>query len=144
MEKSLNPEGFGMPGKEKHINAGFLKPMLCGWHAEHTRRSEWTPHAKTFGAFFRAPDDGLWRARWFLVTSANISQSAWGSATKQNECFVVNSYEIGVLFVNREEPIRGLAISSTPTDCKESVLVPIDIPPIPYGPEDRPFAPPNE
>lgn len=40
VEKSLNPGGFGMPGKKEHINVPFLKPMLCGVRVARGARGE--------------------------------------------------------------------------------------------------------
>ena len=36
---------------------------------------------------------------WFLLTSANLSQAAWGVLQKNNTTLYIKSYELGVLFI---------------------------------------------
>ena len=36
---------------------------------------------------------------WFLLTSANLSQAAWGVLQKNNSTLYIKSYELGVLFI---------------------------------------------
>ena len=87
-----------------------LRSTLCQWtkgSQEQNRagRDEIAPHVKTFISFSAKPtkDRPVPEIRWALLTSANLSQQAWGTLRevgngKQKEKeVVVQSYEIGVL-----------------------------------------------
>lgn len=53
------------------------------------------PHMKSYAAL----SADRTHVHWFLMTSANLSQAAWGSIPKRNrERLFVRSYEMGVLF----------------------------------------------
>ena len=87
-----------------------LRPSLCQWirgpyHGARAGRHEAAPHIKTFVSLFAKPteEQPVPDVRWALLTSANLSQQAWGTLResgkgkeKQKEV-VVQSYEIGVL-----------------------------------------------
>lgn len=53
------------------------------------------PHIKTYCRVSPC----LTKLAWFLITSANISKSAWGGNLQKDRSVYVRSYEAGVLFV---------------------------------------------
>ena len=129
----------------------FMKPHLCHWNAEisaaaiqngnfsaATRgraiRGPAAPHTKTF---MRFSDNSTHKEiDWALLTSANLSTQAWGTAAQSGSGEVrVSSYELGVLvwpdlFVQDEKGQRkGRAKmvptfgSDTPTDTQIREMV---------------------
>ncbi|KAG5672258.1 hypothetical protein PVAND_002399 [Polypedilum vanderplanki] len=86
---------FASSSYEKEL---WLKDYLYQWRAFSRHRNKAMPHIKSY---CRYSDRGLY---WFLLTSANISKSAWGTINKSNKIstsFRINSYEAGVLFFPR-------------------------------------------
>ncbi len=87
-----------------------LRNSLCQWTQgpnENLRagRAEAAPHIKTFVSFSAKPtkEKPVQDIQWALLTSANLSQQAWGTlrevgkGTKKEKEVVVQSFEIGVL-----------------------------------------------
>ena len=87
-----------------------LRNTLCQWskgpkEATRSGRHEAAPHIKTYVCFSAKPtmEKPVQDIRWALLTSANLSQQAWGTLRetgkgKQKEKeVVVQSFEIGVL-----------------------------------------------
>jgi tyrosyl-DNA phosphodiesterase 1 len=56
------------------------------------------PHMK---CYFQCDANALPSVKmsWFLLTSANLSQAAWGKAERNGQQLYVKSYEMGILFV---------------------------------------------
>jgi Tyrosyl-DNA phosphodiesterase len=52
---------------------------------------------------------------WFLLTSANLSQAAWGVAEKSGTQLYVKSFEIGVLFLPERVVTTRRVFSCTPS-----------------------------
>ena len=92
----------------------IMKPHLCHWNAELSRsaatsngtspsprmgkalRGPAAPHIKTFIRFSDSPAHKT--IDWALLTSANLSTQAWGTAAQIGSGEVrVSSYELGVL-----------------------------------------------
>lgn len=92
----------------------IMKPHLCHWNAEHSRsaatsngtspyprtgkalRGPAAPHIKTFIRF--SDSTAQKTIDWALLTSANLSTQAWGTAAQIGSGEVkVSSYELGVL-----------------------------------------------
>ncbi|KIX93526.1 uncharacterized protein Z520_10704 [Fonsecaea multimorphosa CBS 102226] len=81
-----------------------LRNSLCQWTKGMTKetragRDEAAPHIKTYVCFTSKPTTSHPRpeVKWALLTSANLSQQAWGSLRPKDKEIVVQSYEIGVL-----------------------------------------------
>ena len=93
----------------------FLRPLLCHWAPRPPRpsspdpaqsltnstsptrkagRHPAAPHIKTYTRF---SDASLTTIDWALITSANLSTQAWGSAPTPSSEVRICSYEIGVL-----------------------------------------------
>lgn len=80
------------------------------------------PHIKTYTAvneITQKPD-------WILLTSANLSQSAWGRLEKQQSQLFCRSYELGVLVCQKDHQ-------------NELLVLPYDYPLEKYAKGDRPF-----
>lgn len=116
----------------------WLKQFLYQWRASSTNRNQAMPHIKSY---CRYSDRGLY---WFILTSANISRSAWGSLNKSKNLtgtIRINSYEAGVMFFPRiliEKNFFPMNEQQKRGDEKIFKL-PFDIPPVPYGHDDIPF-----
>jgi tyrosyl-DNA phosphodiesterase-1 len=142
VKESPNPNGYGLPSRGANSRKPFLRPMMCGWST--SARTKTTPHIKSYGAFFRDAA-GQWRARWYLVTSANLSRAAWGlrlASGASKGRYAITSFELGVLFTNRANPAEGLEILTSPNQnpSAHQVLVPFAVPPRPYTDTDVAFA----
>ncbi|KDO33589.1 hypothetical protein SPRG_19221 [Saprolegnia parasitica CBS 223.65] len=86
--------GRSLPCPLKNLKP-FLHRYLRTWDPpELLQRTRVMPHIKTFA---RIGVDGT--LDFALLTSANLSQAAWGSYQKQKSQFMIRSYELGVLFL---------------------------------------------
>lgn len=107
------------PAQQKQLNV--IRPLLHHWAGDKTlhqsssgsksgnhtyipsgkaqireaHRSRAAPHIKTYVRF---ADSSLTRIDWALMTSANLSTQAWGSAESAAGEVRIASYELGVLF----------------------------------------------
>ena len=61
---------------------------------KHGRRKRAAPHIKTY---IRFSDASMQQIDWAMVTSANLSTQAWGSAASATGEVRICSYEIGVV-----------------------------------------------
>ncbi|KIW05947.1 uncharacterized protein PV09_03136 [Verruconis gallopava] len=84
----------------------LLRPMLCHWDgpghdagaatgaAREAFRSRAAPHIKTYVRF---RDSACSEIDWAMVTSANLSQQAWGATQDKDGLVRISSYELGVV-----------------------------------------------
>lgn len=122
-----------------HDKQRWLNDHLCQWKAASRNRNKAMPHIKSY---CRYSDRGLY---WFVLTSANLSRSAWGVLNKTNKTLNtslrINSYEAGVVFFPRI--ILGKdRFPLTEAQRKDDVSIfklPYDIPPLPYAKDDTPY-----
>ena len=89
------------PAQRKQLD--FLRPMLRHWaadvdqttNARQAGQRRAAPHIKTY---IRFSDESMTTIEWAMLTSANLSTQAWGSAENpQTQGVRVCSYEIGVI-----------------------------------------------
>jgi tyrosyl-DNA phosphodiesterase-1 len=94
------------PAQQKQLQ--LLKPMLCHWDSTFGEQSSSTnqenrrqamrnraaPHIKTY---IRFKDTTCKEIDWAIVTSANLSQQAWGFPTDKYGEVRIASYEIGAV-----------------------------------------------
>ncbi|KAJ5618233.1 hypothetical protein N7528_006876 [Penicillium herquei] len=87
----------------------YLRPYLCHWSGnietvghsgdKHTRREAGrgraAPHIKTYIRF--SDEESMESIDWAMVTSANLSTQAWGTATNPSGEVKISSFEIGVV-----------------------------------------------
>ncbi|XP_050094174.1 probable tyrosyl-DNA phosphodiesterase isoform X2 [Anopheles aquasalis] len=122
-------------GRATHSKQEWLKAYLHQWCSRSRIRNKAMPHIKTY---CRWSHRGLY---WFLLTSANLSKSAWGvynKAGRFEKPLRINSYEAGVLFL----PKLLLDENFFPMEADKKhpqFPMPYDVPIIPYAPEDTPF-----
>lgn len=131
-----------------------FRPMLNYWagdgaaHAETARkeagRRRAAPHIKTYVRF---TDPTLESIDWALVTSANLSNQAWGGTCSAAGDVWIKSYEIGVLVWPE---LFGKDVVMVPTfksdmpkaeDNKTMIgfRMPYDTPLVSYGEDETPF-----
>ncbi|XP_058067233.1 probable tyrosyl-DNA phosphodiesterase [Anopheles bellator] len=121
--------------RSTHVKQEWLKGYLYQWCCRSRHRNKAMPHIKTY---CRWSHRGLY---WFLLTSANLSKSAWGVYNKTGRFekpLRINSYEAGVLFL----PRLLLDENFFPMEAEKKhpqFPMPYDVPIIPYAPEDTPF-----
>ncbi|XP_050094176.1 probable tyrosyl-DNA phosphodiesterase isoform X4 [Anopheles aquasalis] len=121
--------------RDMHSKQEWLKAYLHQWCSRSRNRNKAMPHIKTY---CRWSHRGLY---WFLLTSANLSKSAWGvynKAGRFEKPLRINSYEAGVLFL----PKLLLDEDFFPMEADKKhpqFPMPYDVPIIPYAPEDTPF-----
>lgn len=83
----------GLPYSEQvHRRQTWVQEFMLQWKADQRFRSRAMPHIKTYA---RWNDKQL---HWFLLTSANMSKSAWGVRMKGN-ILSISNVEVGVLFL---------------------------------------------
>lgn len=129
---------FGADAYEREL---WLKDYLYQWRASSRNRNRAMPHIKSYCRF---SDRGLY---WFLLTSANISKSAWGSINKGNKlntAMRINSFEAGVMFFPRiiinQERFPMNASQRRGDDDKTPIFkLPYDKDTVPFGSDDVPF-----
>jgi tyrosyl-DNA phosphodiesterase-1 len=98
------------PAQTKQVN--LLRPLLCHWGGDHidefpekdeegksigrrqALRRRAAPHIKTYIRFSTSARAVI---EWALVTSANLSQQAWGALPDKEGSVRVCSYEVGVI-----------------------------------------------
>lgn len=121
------------PAQAKQLTA--IRPMLCHWAGRHAilsppplqadpdgesppireaYRSRAAPHIKTY---IRFSDASMTKIDWAMVTSANLSTQAWGSAVSPGGEVKVQSYELGVVVwpaLWDDPPTATAATSSLP------------------------------
>ncbi|XP_077277817.1 tyrosyl-DNA phosphodiesterase 1-like [Temnothorax americanus] len=118
---------------EVHSKQQWILSYLYQWKAKRTGRDRSMPHIKSYTRI--SPD--LKRIPWFVLTSANLSKSAWGV---QRNSHVINNYEAGVVFIPKF--ITGTTTFSI--EVEEDPAVPVfpilyDLPLCRYESSDSPF-----
>ncbi|KAJ5703217.1 hypothetical protein N7488_010765 [Penicillium malachiteum] len=172
---SIHMKTQSVPQKKQLV---YLRPYLCHWSGnietvghsgdKHTRREAGrgraAPHIKTYIRF--SDDDTMDSIDWAMVTSANLSTQAWGTATNPSGEVKISSFEIGVVVwpeLYKQDPIPSEA--NTPATQFSDVLMvpcfkqnqphisnlarntatvvglrmPYSLPLTPYGPSENPW-----
>lgn len=82
----------------------------------------------------------LSKLAWFLITSANLSKSAWGSGLQKDKGVYVRSYEAGVMFLPQFFDEEYFEIAAT-LNGKNKKLFPFmyDLPLTEYKSSDYPW-----
>lgn len=141
-------------GGQRQLSA--CRPHLCCWSALNAGRARIMPHIKSYMRFSRGHSgthpvkqqaqqgdterkkDKI-RVKWYLLTSANLSKSAWGA--KESGSFKIRSYEAGVLILpqhfDRSFMTPSYKSDSEHSDGQLNIRLSYDLPPIPYAPHDQ-------
>ncbi|KAI5836892.1 tyrosyl-DNA phosphodiesterase-domain-containing protein [Morchella snyderi] len=157
----------------------YLRPFLCHWdpysdpsfvqspsltnqiNSTHSGRTRAAPHIKTY---IRFTDQTCRSIEWAMLSSANLSTQAWGTARKNSSAgflgpgqgeVKISSYEVGVLIYpglfkdSDEENVEIIPVFKKDTpdvsiDNSKDVKViglrmPYDLPIRPYGKDDVPW-----
>uniref|UniRef100_A0A915CUV0 Tyrosyl-DNA phosphodiesterase n=1 Tax=Ditylenchus dipsaci TaxID=166011 RepID=A0A915CUV0_9BILA len=102
----------------------YLKNFLHEWKSENLKRTRAMPHVKSYTSL-----DSNNEPQWMLLTSANLSHSAWGKLEKCRTQLFCRSYELGVL----------LCLKDHPELTANGLTLPFDVPLSKYGTDDQPF-----
>ncbi|XP_060531183.1 probable tyrosyl-DNA phosphodiesterase isoform X2 [Cylas formicarius] len=114
----------------------WLHNYLHQWKADKRHRSRAMPHIKSYCRVSPC----LNKLSYFLLTSANLSKSAWGSNIQKDGGSYVRSCEVGVLFLPSFFDEDYFEIQNTITN-KNKQLFPLmyDLPLTAYKKEDYPW-----
>ncbi|KAM0794762.1 tyrosyl-DNA phosphodiesterase I [Usnea florida] len=129
------------PAQAKQLAS--LKPMLCHWSSSHTTshpphhhhhhqstgRSTAAPHVKTY-IRFSSSTTATPTIDWALLTSANLSTQAWGTAPTATRQTRIASYELGILVW----PALWADPHSPPCSTLMLPAFGTDMPPVPISP----------
>lgn len=94
------------------------------------------PHIKTYCRVSPC----LTKLAYYLLTSANLSKSAWGGPFAKDNSVYVRSYEAGVMFLPKFFDEEYFEIKQT-LSSKNRALFPFmyDLPLVPYRSSDYPW-----
>lgn len=118
--------------KDAQNRQPWLNQFLYQWKSELHNRDREMPHIKSR----RYSNEGLF---WFVLTSANMSKSAWGV---YKGSLYINSYEVGVAMFPRVMLDCGDHFPMNKKQQKSGtpvIKMPFDISPVPYEADDQPF-----
>uniref|UniRef100_A0A182P8G8 PBZ-type domain-containing protein n=1 Tax=Anopheles epiroticus TaxID=199890 RepID=A0A182P8G8_9DIPT len=126
--------------EELHWEQRWLLRYLYQWTNHARYRNKAMPSIKTY---CRWSSQGL---QWFLLTSSNLSKSAWG-VTRYDKLLYVNNFETGVLFLPRildvfyihQSQLDEDFLPLAPNGKHPQFPMPYDVPIVPYAPRDIPF-----
>eukprot|EP01035_Chromulina_nebulosa_P020706 gene20706-26843_t len=92
-----------------------LRSKLHLWDGTPSSRQNIIAHMKCYFTYNNCRTDNTEiELDWFLLTSANLSQAAWGVLEKNNHQLYIKSYEIGVLFLRDKIKTNRRLFSLTP------------------------------
>jgi tyrosyl-DNA phosphodiesterase-1 len=136
--------GGSAPADSKNVMKPHLRKLYHRWSSS-TTTTPWdlgknVPHIKTF---YQYDSEGT-GMQWFVLSSHNISTSAWGQLQKNNTKLFVRHWELGV-FVSPKllgnESGRLVPLGQHPPGPNEFGLpLPYQLHPEPYAPNDEPWA----
>jgi len=115
----------------------WLADFMHRWESPHCGRTHAAPHIKSYLRY--SPFASNQRCPWFLLTSANLSKSAWGSLDKSGRKLTIRSYEMGVLFLPKFV-LGEKHLHFRLCDREGGFPAPVKVPPTPYAKgEDEPW-----
>ncbi|XP_017775871.1 PREDICTED: probable tyrosyl-DNA phosphodiesterase [Nicrophorus vespilloides] len=133
-------EGGGcLPYAQKvHDKQKWLNEYLHTWKSDQLGRSGAMPHIKSY---CRINEDNSLMT-YFLLTSANISKSAWGGNIQKDSSSYVRSYEAGVLFLPKMFDKQYFKIGGNRVCDNPDHIFPLifDLPLQHYSTKDEPWA----
>lgn len=121
--------------RDAHNRQPWLNQHLYQWKCESRNCNRAMPHIKSYCRYTH--EDGVF---WFVLTSANMSKSAWGVMKKKT--LNINSYEVGVAFFPRVILDGKDVFPMNKAQQKDNTPIfkmPYDLPPVPYERGDAPF-----
>jgi len=96
--------GGSIPGNEKNIldpkKADMLDHLWHKWNGAFSGRQHVMPHMKSYTRYATSPSSSSPTSlAYFVLTSHNLSTSAWGQLQKNETQLFIRSYELGVVFL---------------------------------------------
>ncbi|XP_044747626.1 probable tyrosyl-DNA phosphodiesterase [Coccinella septempunctata] len=138
MTGHFGPESGGCLPYAKNVNEKqrWFQDYLHQWKADRLQRSRAMPHIKSYTRVSPC----LTKLAYYLLTSANLSKSAWGGNIQKDQGVYIRSYEVGVLFLPELFEEEYFEISQT-LSSKNSNVFPFmyDLPLTPYKSDDYPW-----
>lgn len=120
----------------KVLNNDIYNFHFSQWKAEEYGRTKAMPHIKTYCRVSPC----LTKLAYFLITSANLSKSAWGGPFAKDNGVYVRSYEAGVMFLPKFFDEEYFEIKRTLNSKNQTVFPFIyDLPLTPYNGSDYPW-----
>lgn len=147
--------GRCLPADKKNSRNPDIIPYLYEWNAEISKRTRHTPHIKSYCSYSSNEDTNTSNTEieWFLLTSSNLSKSAWGVPSKNNTV-TIKSYELGVMlfpmfhfkkdskYHNPNSKLKNISLTD-PCNTLNGLLIPYDLPPTKYSKDDITWASPQ-
>ncbi|CAH1106198.1 unnamed protein product [Psylliodes chrysocephalus] len=134
----LGPESGGCLPYSKATNEKqkWLQEYLYQWKASSFGRSRAMPHIKTYCRISPC----LSKLAYYLITSANLSKSAWGGPFGKDMGVYIRSFEVGVLFLPKFFDEEYFEITNSAKN-RDKTLFPFmyDLPLTPYKKDDYPW-----
>ncbi|KAL1506295.1 hypothetical protein ABEB36_005686 [Hypothenemus hampei] len=114
----------------------WLQTYMHQWMANGKNRTRAMPHIKSYCRV----SPNLTKLAFFLLTSANLSKSAWGNNIQKDGGSYVRSYEMGVMFLPKFFDEEYFEIENS-TERKNDMLFPFmyDLPLTSYNKDDYPW-----
>lgn len=142
--------GGSVPGGMKNVRKPLLQPLLCKWTSSPYTNNPFqmprnVPHIKSF---YQLGDDNA-SMNWFLLTSHNMSTTAFGQKQKSKfggQVFFVQHWELGVFvspkLLGAGPEGRLVPFGANNDDDENSIPIPLPYSLVPehYGPNDEPWA----
>eukprot|EP01040_Poterioochromonas_malhamensis_P008381 gene8381-9067_t len=108
--------------QQPRLIEGF-QGRLKRWDGDVSGRRFSTPHMKCYFRYHLLPDSSSHYSgdhqkvgiEWFVLTSANLSQAAWGVQQASNSQLYIKSYEMGVLYLPTHIHTTERNFSCTPS-----------------------------
>jgi tyrosyl-DNA phosphodiesterase-1 len=128
---SATIEEYSSDSNSKGIRKGFADRFRKwdGGGVTTTSRAMFPAHMKCYFRYSRlrkVPTEPV-RLWWFLLTSANLSQAAWGKRQRNGDTLYIKSYEMGVLFLpawmDRQQKLYGVAPGTKEFSCTPTHMV---------------------
>ncbi|XP_045479337.1 probable tyrosyl-DNA phosphodiesterase [Harmonia axyridis] len=139
MTGHFGPESGGCLPYAKNVNEKqkWFQDYLHQWKAELLQRSRAMPHIKSYTRVSPC----LTKLAYYLLTSANLSKSAWGGIIQRDQGVYVRSYEVGVMFLPELFEMDYFNIAQTLSNNSSNVIFPFmyDLPLTPYKADDYPW-----
>eukprot|EP00605_Chrysophyceae_sp_TOSAG23-4_P000399 GSChrysophyteH1.ASY1.ANO1.455.1 assembled CDS len=94
----------------------YYAKTLCIYDGTVSGRHNLPPHIKTYSQFRSINYGHLTELLWFILTSSNLSQAAWGvlQSPSKGPKLYIKSYEMGVLFCPQDTKTLCRTFSCTP------------------------------
>ncbi|KAK9876580.1 hypothetical protein WA026_013960 [Henosepilachna vigintioctopunctata] len=138
MTGHFGPESGGCLPYDKKVNEKqrWFQDYLHQWKAERLNRSKAMPHIKSYTRVSPC----LTKLAYYILTSANLSKSAWGGNIQKDQGVYIRSYEVGVLFLPELFDEEYFEICQT-LNSKNTNVFPFlyDLPLTPYKTDDYPW-----